>query len=294
MNRRLFLPGLLLVAGLWRCPVYGAGPEPSTPSPAERISAQLDQAERSFRRRAYPDALRVVNSVLAEDANNLRAYNLRASIHEQQNEHAKVAADLTEMIRLLPADPNLHQRRGEACFKAARIKESLADFDKVLELVPRQAPHHWQRGIALYYAGRFEDGRKQFELHQTVNAHDVENAVWHFLCTARAASLEQARAALIPIQGDARVPMAQIHDLFAGKGTEQAVLDAANAGQPGLDQLRDRLFYAHLYLALYHEAGGKPAKVLEHLQLATTAYARPHYMGDVARVHLQLLKTEKK
>ena len=42
---------------------------------------------------------------------------------------------------------DLHQERGEAYFKAAKIKESIADFDAYLKDVPRQDPHHWQRGI---------------------------------------------------------------------------------------------------------------------------------------------------
>ena len=96
-----------------------------------------------------------------------------------------------------------------------RVKESVADFDKFLEARPDQRPQHWQRGIALYYAGQFEDGAKQFEIHKTVNANDVENAAWHFLCVARWKGVEAARAGLIPIEGDGRVPMMTVHKMFA-------------------------------------------------------------------------------
>ncbi|HCQ37712.1 MAG TPA: hypothetical protein DIV39_01030, partial [Verrucomicrobiales bacterium] len=77
--------------------------------------------------------------------------------------------------------PQLLNRRGIEHFFAGRITESLKDWDRVVKMVPQQAPHHWQRGIALYYAGRFKEGVKQFEIHQTVNGTDVENAVWHFI-----------------------------------------------------------------------------------------------------------------
>src|SRR5207244_800732 len=76
-------------------------------------------------------------------------------------------------------------RRGMDQFQWGHIKESLADFDRAIALAPKQAPYLWQRGISLYYAGRYDDGRKQFELHQTVNGNDVENAAWRFLCMAR-------------------------------------------------------------------------------------------------------------
>jgi lipoprotein NlpI len=195
-------------------------------------------------------------------------------------------------------DAGGYQRRGVAQFRLGRILEAVADFDKYVELRPDDAPHHWQRGIALYYAGRYEDGAKQFELHRTVNPDDVENAAWHYLCVARAATgrgedakkaVEKARALLIPIKGDRRVPMMNVHALYAAKGTAEDVLAAANAGKPDPDELKDRLFYAHLYIGLWHEAAGQAAEAKKHIELAAGEYAQDHYMGDVARVHAAVL-----
>jgi len=74
-------------------------------------------------------------------------------------------------------------------------------------------PQLWQRGIALYYAGRYDDCRKQFEAHRTVNPDVVENAAWHFLCVARADSVAAARAALLPVGPDRRVPMHEVYGM---------------------------------------------------------------------------------
>src|SRR5437899_12625962 len=178
------------------------------------------------------------------------------------------------------------QNRGIIHFKLAQIDEAISDFDQFLKLNPAQAPYHWQRGICYYYAERFEDGRKQFELHQTVNPNDVENAVWHFLCIARSAGLEKARACLIPIPEDARVPMMQIHALFAGKAKPEDVLKAAGAGAPAGPEVHRRLFYAHLYLGLYSEAVGDETKAREQIAKAADEYGGADYMSDVARVHL--------
>jgi lipoprotein NlpI len=183
------------------------------------------------------------------------------------------------------------QRRGLQNFKAGRIPESIADFDHYLALVPERAPYHWQRGIALYYAGRFEEGRKQFELHQTVNPNDVENAVWHFLCVARLIGIEKARASLIPIKGDTRVPMAQVHELFAGKAKVEDVLQAAGTDSPPA-QRNAQLFYAHLYVGLYYEALGDSIHSREYIEKAVGKSRTDDYMGDVARVHLLLRKRE--
>ena len=205
--------------------------------------------------------------------------------------HAKTLADYDRVLNLDPGLAEAWQGRGVEHFKLGHIKESIADFDKFLELVPQQSPHHWQRGIALYYAGRFADGCRQFELHQTVNPNDVENAVWHFLCMAREAGVEKARTALIPIKGDGRVPMMEVHALFAGQATPEEVLKAASGDGLPVSRRNRQLFHAHLYLGLYFEATGDKTKALEHIKKAAGQYRTDDYMGDVARVHLQLSET---
>jgi len=182
------------------------------------------------------------------------------------------------------------EKRGERHFRRGEIKEAITDFDNVIELRPEQEPYHWQRGIAYYYAGEYQKGRRQFELHQTVNPNDVENAVWHFLCVAKAESFDKARQQLISIHGDCRVPMMEIYRLFAGTSSPEVVLAAAKEGDPSSGELKSRLFYAHLYLGLYADAKGDRAGTLEHIRAAVRDFGQPHYMGDVARVHLGILQ----
>ncbi len=176
---------------------------------------------------------------------------------------------------------------GVDAFFEARIAGAVTAFDKVVELAPQAKPQLWQRGLALYYAGSYQDGREQFEVHQTVNTDDVENAAWHFLCVARLEGVEAARKALIPIQGDARVPMSQVHDLFAGTGSVEAVLAAAGEGDDS-PRRRNHLCYAHLYLGLYFEALGDDAKAKDHILKAATDYEMDHYMGKTAVTHAKV------
>ncbi len=182
--------------------------------------------------------------------------------------------------------PNQLFRLGVDSFFAAKAKESVAAFDRLIQLAPEAKPQLWQRGLSLYYVGDYKAGREQFEVHQTVNPNDVENAAWHFICVARAENVDAARKALIPIQGDARVPMKEVHELFVGTGTTEAILKAAEAGE-GEDR-RNQLCYAHLYLGLYFEALGDQAKAKEHMLKAARDYAMDHYMGKCAQVHVQI------
>jgi lipoprotein NlpI len=181
--------------------------------------------------------------------------------------------------------PRAQLDRAVSEFSKGRIPESVAAFDELARLAPAEAPYLWQRGIALYYAGRYRDCRAQFESHRTVNPDDVENAAWHFLCVARDESPKAARAALLPVGPDSRVPMREIYELFKGSASADAVLKAA-------DTRPQARFYAHLYVGLYSEALGDVSRAREHIELA----AQPQfadaggYMHMVAVVHQARLK----
>src|SRR5262249_9014651 len=95
---------------------------------------------------------------------------------------------------------------------------------------------------------------------------------------------------LLKIGNDKRVPMMQVYALYAGKIQPADVLAAARAGEPSAEELHKRLFYAHLYLGLYHEVLGDKKLALEHMTKAAEDYPIGHYMGDVARVHRDLLR----
>jgi len=186
------------------------------------------------------------------------------------------------------------QERGIARFFEGDMKHSIADFNSYLNLYPEREPWHWQRGLAYYYAKQYQKGIAQFERHQVVNSNDVENAVWHFLCVVRAekGQVEEARGKLIPIEGDSRVPMKEIYELFAGRGTAGQVLKAARGGWNGSgkvpERIRNQLCYAHLYLALYFEALGDEKKMKEHILLASGKFRMNHYMGKVAQLHARM------
>lgn len=260
----------------------------AAPAAAELLAQAREALSKGDNDRAADLADRAVKA----EPENPAPYLFRAGLMEALGQPDMALADYDALIRLSPEDAGAYQRRGVLHFKQGRFKESVADFDKVLELRPAEKPYHWQRGISLYYAGEYEAGREQFELHQTVNRNDVENAAWHYLCVARMDGVEKARESLIPIVGDPRVPMAQVHALYAGKVGPEAVLEAARKAkqlEQG-EQVKGQLFYAHLYLGLFYEASGQSAKAKEHMDLAAGEYAQDHYMGEVARVHAKLLE----
>ena len=232
------------------------------------------------------------NLLAAENEEAQKLFN-QAQLASRDGDHAKAVKGFTKVLALKPAEQDraaVLQRRGEAYFKLAKIKESIADFDAYLKIRPKQDPYHWQRGICYYYANEFKKGYEQFERHQVVNSNDVENAVWHYLCLARAKGIQEAKKKLIPIVGDGRIPMMEVHALFGGKSTPQKILAKARAGDVKGERLERQLFYAHLYLGIWHETNKEFKLRDKYIGLAAAVADNHGYMGDVARVHAELNK----
>ncbi|MFM8495883.1 MAG: hypothetical protein ACKOEM_10230 [Planctomycetia bacterium] len=201
---------------------------------------------------------------------------------------AAAAVSFFNAASLAADDPSPRELFSEAIrlFFDGKPVEAARVFDQLVVAVPEAEPELWQRGLALYYADRFDDGRKQFELHRTVNPNDVENPAWHFLCVARLEGIQAARGKLLPVGEDPRVPMKEILDLYAGRCEPAAVLVAAERGAP--EARRNQLCYAHLYLGLFHEAQGAAEKAREHITQAAGPYGMDHSMGKVAVMHAKL------
>ena len=175
----------------------------------------------------------------------------------------------------------------ESQFAAGRIDESIATFDRLARLVPSIGPALWQRGVALYVAGRFNDCAAQFAAFHAEDPRDLENAAWHFLCVARAQSVERARASLPAAGPDQRVLRQQIYEMIEGRRTPESLLQLAATS---VDIVQ---FYAHLYVGLYLDASGDRAGAIEHLSAAASERydAYGGFMNVVAKVYGQRLRT---
>jgi lipoprotein NlpI len=257
----------------------------------DKADKHLKSASRALKAGKLDEALKLADDAVALVPKEPRAYLLRGNIRAAQRKHEAAIEDFTKCLALDLDQADAWQQRGAEHFKLGSISQSLADFDKFLELRPDERPGHWQRGIALYYAGKFEEGAKQFKAGDKVFANDVENAVWHYLCSAKVVGADKARAELLKVGTDKRVPMMVVYDLFAGKAKPEDVMAAVKKGEPNSEEMKSRLFYAHLYLGLYFDSVGDKTKAAEHLEKAGEDKAVGGYMGDVARVHLIRLKS---
>ena len=300
--KELQLRGRTLVLGgaLWfGSPLFGEAQNPPTAAAAPKTIGKgaqevkedtgdlLKQAQNALQAGHGREAVALATKAVALEPQNARCYFIRAKIHELLGESPASIQDYTRVIELDAKAVDVFHYRGGEFFKTGQIEKSLKDFDRYIALRPDQAAHHWQRGIALYYANRFDEGKSQFDLHQTVNSSDVENAAWHFLCKARAGTSEKARRELLKIGPDSRPIMMDVFALYQGR-IQPSDLLALVEKLPSGAQRQQADFYASLYLGLYHEALNESEKAKPHLIRAATLSTGFGYMGDVARVHAKL------
>ena len=214
----------------------------------------------------------------------------QALAHASRGESAAAVKLLDRVIAADADNAQAYYVRGRERFRTGDVEGSIADFDRTAALEPKRARELWERGLSHYYAGRFDDGAKQFEDYQTFYDNDVENSVWRYACVARKHGVEKALATLLPIENDRRVPFMEIYAMFQGRATPEEVLAKANAGDASDAERKERLFYSHLYIGLWHEANGRADKAKQHMTTAAEKYKIGHYMWDVANIHVALLK----
>ncbi len=263
---RFLAGGVLLVSLVGTRDLQAVEPR-TTVKAAQAKSVEMlqQQAREKISQRKFKEAVELLTQVLAQDKEQVSAYYVR----------------------------------GRANFQLGEIKQSVKDFDAYVKRRPQVESRQWERGIALYYAAEFKRGAQQFELYQTFHDNDVENSVWRFLCMARSEGAEKARRVMLPIKNDPRVPMMQVFEMYRGTVKPAEVLKAVHADKPTGDVLKGRLFYAHLYLGLYHEAIGNKEEAEKYIRLAAQESLKTNprintYMWDVARIHLEQFEKIKK
>jgi lipoprotein NlpI len=268
--------------------VFAAEKPATTPAlgPYEEL---ILQAKDATGKRLLGKALESLEQAIKLDPKRFDAYFLQGQILAAQRKSEEAIKSFSKVIEIDPKASTAYEDRGEEKFKLGQIDAAIEDYNRYIALEPQQEPYHWKRGIAYYYAGKYGLGRKQFELHRTVNPNDVENGVWHFMCVAREKGFEKARESMMPIFGDYRVPMSEVYEMFRGKATADDVMKATQKGDPSKVELEARQFYAHLYIGLYFEAKGDKEKAYEHIKSAATEFEDFPPMGAVARVHFQKL-----
>ena len=170
------------------------------------------------------------------------------------------------------------QTSGRDHLAGGNVTEALADLRAAVDVHPNSEPFAWEIGVALYYADDFAGAAAHFALMHA-KSPNAEAVVWHHACRDR---LKPApRPAALDLGDAKRDPfLEQVVALFAAKsdGDKAKALAAVEAETipPSADIPKNaknrvferKMYYAHLYLALYFD-GADAQRSKWHARLAT-------------------------
>ena len=224
---------------------------------------------------------------------NFLAESPRAELRRQLESSI---AEITIEIDKQPKIVDLYSSRADLRFYNNDFSGAVADYEKMVTLDASLDNSHWRRGIAYFYAGRYKDAAHQFEIYHSFDDVDRENGIWRYLSQVKAHGREKARQGLLKYAKDDREPFPAVYELFAGRTTPEAILKSIADAKISPAERQPREFYAELYIGLNEFIEDQPQTALTHLEQAArnpwwrTAGYGPHYMGQVARLHAELLR----
>ena len=156
-------------------------------------------------------------------------------------------------------------------------------------------PHLWQRGLACFYNGHWQEGARQFECDMSANGNDIEEVIWHFLCSCGIHGFQKAYSnGFLPLcignTCPPVPPMQQILELYKGTISVEEVLASVTTVDGSVVKSyndTNALPYAHFYIGLYHEARKEYLKAKKHFKIAAE-FKNPDYMGKLMEMHFDL------
>jgi tetratricopeptide (TPR) repeat protein len=127
-------------------------------SRADRVAALLVRAEtRSMTSDGVSRALADLDSAIALDGRNARAYRLRGDLTRQAGGNlARAEADLTKAIALDPQDAAAFEQRGIIYTNQHQFDRAIADYDQAIRLKPDDAQAYSDRGATYYLTGDYQ------------------------------------------------------------------------------------------------------------------------------------------
>ena len=225
--------------------------------------------------------VKLLDRAIQMDSVNPFAYVKRAQLFDLISYNAGAVQDYSTALGYNPKFADLYQLRGCSHFKMGNVLAAVFDWQQFIQLKPKKETEHWQICVGHALLGNYEEARKRFEWHWTANTEDMEVAFWHFLCVARTDGMVKARENLIAVSGEKRVPMAQVHALYKGIGSEAEVWLAIEQGGPTSGERAQREFFAHYYMGLLKQAEGNLEEAKSSVAKALSiACANEGFMGD--------------
>jgi len=117
--------------------------EQGVPKPKALTAAEMDalfeQARRQFNENRYADSLILLNRLLENDPERMRALLYRARTLSATGKHSAALLDLNVLLEKAPDQKQLYLLRAKANYGASHYQEAISDYESVLQFDPHSA-----------------------------------------------------------------------------------------------------------------------------------------------------------
>jgi tetratricopeptide (TPR) repeat protein len=121
----------------------------------DSLERKIRTAEQLARSCETAAALVIADEILSEAPSVLRAWNLRAYIHELAENHAAARADISRAIALVPDEPHLFYTRGRMAYLMGDFEQSLEDFTEALRLGKLHQNDFYDQEVSFWRAAAY-------------------------------------------------------------------------------------------------------------------------------------------
>ena len=111
----------------------------------------------------YNTVIKLTNTVIETDPNNVEAYIRRGIAYSHKSEYNSAVANFTKAIELDPSIPQLYLARGMAYQQKDEYGYAIEDATKVLELDPNNAEAYKHRGLAYQSRGDYDRNKSDYD-----------------------------------------------------------------------------------------------------------------------------------
>jgi tetratricopeptide (TPR) repeat protein len=147
------------------------------PANSQNQESNLILGKNLYDQTKYPEALEVINRVLAVDSSKAEPYMLRANIYFKLKQYDNTINDCYKVLRIEPNLPDVYMLRGKVCVVTESYGGAILFFGKAIQYTSDNSllfEAFLNRGAAYLKLKKYYDAKSNFESAYTINPDSPE------------------------------------------------------------------------------------------------------------------------
>lgn len=195
------------------------------------------------------------------------AYRELGRIYEDKNDYQHAIQNYTEAIRARPGDFNLLYDRAFDYERESDYAHAIADLTQIIGSFPRAADAYRNRGQARLYSAHLSEALQDLSQAVEMDPFGYYNVIWLYIARAKAKAGGEDELAKNAAKLDLTKWPGPVIQLFLGKTTPEAVLQAASSQDSKKN--RDQRCEANFYIAEHQAVRGQRKAALRGFRFAS-------------------------